>query len=223
MALQKTDLLGSSYSSSDLAFLISLTTSRAPTFPPLFFRTHFSEERRSCRSAHSLFGNVVKELLLQHPMDFLSFSFLDLDGFLCVQLRRVCCWSSCVQTDAVHRQRAASRALPLVSTSLPRPSRSAQPHSTIFSSICLKLFVAHLVCPRTSPCSFRSPVAAMCQRHVGPCPKRILPSLMHCSCKKCLPMLNCLLYALMHAWVYCLSSSCAFSICFFVPLSLVVQ
>ena len=47
------------------------------------------------------FGNAINELLLQHPKDFHSFSFLDLDGFLCVQLRKVCCWSSCVQTDAV--------------------------------------------------------------------------------------------------------------------------
>ena len=37
--------------------------------------------------------------------------------------------------------------------------------------------------------------------------------------QECLPMLNCLLYALMHAWVYCLSSSYAFSICSFVPFS----
>ena len=89
-----------------------------------------------------------------------------------------------------------------------------------FSPACLELLVAHLVCPRTSPCSFRSPVAAMCQRHIGPCTKCILSSLMHCSCKKCLPMLNSLLYALMHAWVCRLSSSCTFSNCSFVPFSL---
>ena len=50
------------FSSSDLAFLISLTTSRALTFSPLFFRTHSSEEGRSCRSAHSLSGTQSKSL-----------------------------------------------------------------------------------------------------------------------------------------------------------------
>ena len=60
----------------------------------------------------------------------------------------------------------------------------------------------------------------MRQRHIGPCTKCTPPALMHCSCKKCQPMLNCLLYALMHAWVCCLSSTCAFSICSFVPFSL---
>ena len=49
----------------------------------------------------------------------------------------------------------------------------------------------------------------MRQRHLAP----------NVSSHRRLPMLNCLLYALMHAWVCCLSSSCAFSICSFVPFS----
>ena len=40
-----------------------------------------------------------------------------------------------------------------------------------------------------------------------------------CSCKKCLPMLKCLLCALMHDCVYCHASFCASSICSFVPFS----
>ena len=143
MALHKTDHSVRATRLQILAFLISLTTSRALTFSPLFLRTHFSEEGRSCRSAHSLFGNVVKELLLQHPIDVLPFSFLDLDWVEQISLLIVLYSSSCHSCasnsgksavgPAVHRQPAASRALSTllsqvsVSTSVPRLSRSAQP------------------------------------------------------------------------------------------------
>ena len=144
-------------------------------------------------------------------MDFHSFSFLDLDGFSCVQLRKVCCWSSCVQTGAVQPS-IVNQLFPERFHVAPATVSFCPTNRTRrFSPACLELLVARLVCPRTNPCSCRSFVAVMRQRHIGPCPKRILPSLMHCSCKKCLPMLNCLLYAVMHAWVCAVSLRLALS------------
>ena len=50
---------------------IYLTTSCALTFSPLFFGTHFSEPFRAFASK-----NVVKELLLLKPIDFISFCYI---------------------------------------------------------------------------------------------------------------------------------------------------
>ena len=97
-----------------------------------------------------------------------------------------------------------------------RLSLASSPASNVAS---LELLVAHLVFPRANPCTSRSSVTVMRQRHIGPCTKCILPSLrnprisdMHqldacsrCSRNKCVPMSNCLSHALMHACVNRLS------------------
>ena len=128
-----------------------------------------------------------------------------------------------------------------VSTLLPRLRRSFQPAARDRS---LQNALLAAVLPFSSyslPSSFlhaRNLVhlcrlfAVMHQRHLRPCTRCTLPSLSSsctsdthhldasakCSCKKCLPMLNCLLYAVMHAWMCSLSSHCIFSVCSFVLL-----
>ena len=116
-----------------------------------------------------------------------------------------------------------------------------QPYSTIFSSV----FSCQQCCPASSCSSPISSFHARIHAHhhhqstpnasdtSDPCTKCTLPSFSNsrisgihqldactgCSCKKCLPMINCLLYGSMHAHVYCLSWPCTLSIWVFVPFS----
>ena len=57
-------------------------------------------------------------------------------------------------------------------------TRRFSPARSLASNVAsLELLVVHLVFPRTNPCSSRSSVAVMRQRHIRPCTKCILPSL----------------------------------------------
>ena len=104
-------------------------------------------------------GYVVEERLLQHPLDFFSFPFLDFDWieqisllivivllpFSCVQLRKVCCRSSRIQTGVVEPS-VVNQLLPECSQrfihecwrmhcSCDRLIPANQPYSTIFLSV----------------------------------------------------------------------------------------
>ena len=198
-------------------------------------------------------GNVVEELLLQHPLDFFSFSFLDFDWIEELSLLIVIVFLPflCVSNSGTSAVGPAEYRLTLSS----RPSSTSCFPSALNTSLTsIGEYIAPAIvsfrpikrtrrfsparslasnaarCPsRFSTCSSQSSVEAIRQRHIGPCTRCTLPSFsnsrisgMHqldactgCSCKKCLPMVNCLLYALMHACVYCLSLSCNFSIWYF--------
>ena len=72
--------LGSSFSSSVLALLTSLTTSRALSDTLSFVLQNPFQRVRSALSLRTpTFRRVVKQFLLQHPIDFLLFPFLDFD------------------------------------------------------------------------------------------------------------------------------------------------
>ena len=201
-----------------------------PTPSPLCFQNPFQRVTSALPFRTLAFRNVVKALLLQHPIDLLLFPFLDLDRvehvsllivlvflpLFRVQLRNVCCWSAEYRLTLSSRL-SSTNCFPNPATAPFLPINRTRRFSPEATRCPFRFFTHEYPCcsPPVVLCSY-APATHRTSHQVYPSiVEQFLHMGMHqlnacttCSCKKCLSMLNCLLYALMQACAYCLCSSC---------------